>query len=265
MGDVDAPFGLAEYWPDWLKLGSGGYESRGFNKGDLVGCGNNVPEGKVSKMGRYLPWQVGPDWMNVGPEGHESRGFNMGGLAEELGGAIPQGAESMGLGAVPGMLEAESGFGPGVSEGMELPEGASLQDIANMMSREQVAAVIEEVRMALSGEHPQGEQLLSIVAQMFGPEFIQQIAQTFAAASGEGVSDGMSDSIPASLGNEQIAVSEGEYIFPAREVAALGNGSSNAGGRELDRMVQEIRAAATGSPDSAPPIDPRSFLGGSIA
>ena len=75
----------------------------------------------------------------------------------------------------------------------------------------------------------------------------------------------MSDSIPASLGNERIAVSEGEYIFPAREVAALGNGSSNAGGRELDRMVQEIRAAATGSPDSAPPIDPRSFLGGSIA
>ena len=390
-GGVDAPFGLAEYWPDWLKLGSEGYESRGFNKGGLVGYGNNVPEGKVSEMGvdwgtigevlggHFLPalgveqptwasfgsegreargFNIGglvdgssgadfggdqdslgstqplplmgnsppdwlnisdpssvdeergffmggmmdsaanadwrstmaagrneyPDWLKVGTtEGYESRGFNMGGLAEELGGAIPQGAESMGLGAVPGMLEESGGFGPGVSEGMELPEGASLKDIADMMSREQVAAVIEEVRMALSGEHPQGEQLLSIVAQMFGPEFIQQISQTFAAASGEGVqgvqgvgeergfntgglaSDGMSDSIPASLGNERIAVSEGEYIVPAREVASLGNGSSNAGGRELDRMVQEIRAAATGSPDSAPPIDPRSFLGGSIA
>lgn len=206
-----------------------------------------------------------PAWMQVGTrEGYQSRGFNMGGLADELGGAVPQGAEAMGLGAVPGMLEESGGFGPGVSEGMELPESASLKDIADMMSREQVAAIIEEVRMALSGEHPQGEQLLSIVAEMFGPEFIQQISQTFAAVSEQGVSDGMSDSIPASLGNEQIAVSEGEYIVPAREVASLGNGSSDAGGRALDRMIQEIRAAATGSPEAAPPIDPSDFLGGSI-
>ncbi|HHZ81555.1 MAG TPA: hypothetical protein EYN64_02360 [Flavobacteriales bacterium] len=258
--------------PDWMNVGPGGYEERGFNIGGLVDGSSGADfGGDGDPLGSTQPPPLmgnsPPDWLNISDPStvDEERGFNMGGLAEELGGAIPQGAESMGLGAVPGMLEESGGFGPGVSPGMELPEGASLKDIADMMSREQVAAVIEEVRMALSGEHPQGEQLLSIVAQMFGPEFIQQISQTFAAASGEGVSDGMSDSIPASLGNERIAVSEGEYIVPAREVASLGNGSSNAGGRELDRMVQEIRAAATGSPDSAPPIDPRSFLGGSIA
>jgi hypothetical protein len=50
----------------------------------------------------------------------------------------------------------------------------------------------------------------------------------------EGRGDGQSDSIPAML-------ADGEYVFDADTVAALGNGSNKAGAQVLDKMRQSIR------------------------
>ena len=50
----------------------------------------------------------------------------------------------------------------------------------------------------------------------------------------EGAGDGQSDSIPAML-------ADGEYVFDADTVAALGNGSNKAGAEALDKMRQNIR------------------------
>jgi YD repeat-containing protein len=50
----------------------------------------------------------------------------------------------------------------------------------------------------------------------------------------EGEGDGQSDSIPAML-------ADGEYVFDADTVAALGNGSNKAGARMLDEMRENIR------------------------
>jgi len=50
----------------------------------------------------------------------------------------------------------------------------------------------------------------------------------------EGKGDGQSDSIPAML-------ADGEYVFDADTVAALGNGSNKAGALTLDKMRQNIR------------------------
>lgn len=50
----------------------------------------------------------------------------------------------------------------------------------------------------------------------------------------EGKGDGQSDSIPAML-------ADGEYVFDADTVAALGNGSNKAGAAMLDKMRQSIR------------------------
>lgn len=50
----------------------------------------------------------------------------------------------------------------------------------------------------------------------------------------QGEGDGQSDDIPAML-------ADGEYVFDADTVAALGNGSNKAGALQLDRMRQEIR------------------------
>jgi hypothetical protein len=62
-----------------------------------------------------------------------------------------------------------------------------------------------------------------------------------------GRGDGRSDSVSGVvLGRgramDAVAVSDGEYVIPADAVSALGRGSSDAGARKLDRMVEETRA-----------------------
>jgi len=65
-----------------------------------------------------------------------------------------------------------------------------------------------------------------------------------------GPGDGVSDSIPASIGNRQPArLADGEFVVPARIVSEIGNGSTEAGARKLYQMmdrVQNARAKTTG-------------------
>jgi len=58
-----------------------------------------------------------------------------------------------------------------------------------------------------------------------------------------GPGDGVSDSIPASIGNKQPArLADGEFVVPARIVSELGNGSTEAGARALYKMMARIQA-----------------------
>jgi hypothetical protein len=58
-----------------------------------------------------------------------------------------------------------------------------------------------------------------------------------------GPGDGVSDSIPASIGNKRPArLADGEFVIPARIVSELGNGSTDAGARELYKMMARIQA-----------------------
>jgi hypothetical protein len=65
-----------------------------------------------------------------------------------------------------------------------------------------------------------------------------------------GPGDGVSDSIPAQIGNKQPArLADGEFVVPARIVSELGNGSTEAGARQLYKMmdrVQNARGKTTG-------------------
>ena len=57
-----------------------------------------------------------------------------------------------------------------------------------------------------------------------------------------GPGNGTSDSIPASIdGHQPAALADGEYVIPARLVSELGNGSTQAGARQLDAMMQRIQ------------------------
>jgi len=63
----------------------------------------------------------------------------------------------------------------------------------------------------------------------------------------QGPGDGMSDNIPATIGGKQPArLADGEFVVPADVVSALGNGSTEAGARELHGMMDRIRGAAHG-------------------
>jgi hypothetical protein len=66
----------------------------------------------------------------------------------------------------------------------------------------------------------------------------------------KGPGDGVSDSIPAVIGDRQPArLADGEFVVPARIVSELGNGSTEAGARKLYAMmdrVQKARGKTTG-------------------
>jgi len=67
----------------------------------------------------------------------------------------------------------------------------------------------------------------------------------------KGPGDGVSDSIPATIGakNQPARLADGEFVVPARIVSELGNGSTDAGAKKLYAMmdrVQKARGKTTG-------------------
>jgi len=59
-----------------------------------------------------------------------------------------------------------------------------------------------------------------------------------------GPGDGVSDDIPAMIGQKQQArLADGEFVVPARIVSELGNGSTEAGARQLYAMMDRVQKA----------------------
>jgi len=60
----------------------------------------------------------------------------------------------------------------------------------------------------------------------------------------KGPGDGVSDSIPATIGGKQPArLADGEFVIPARIVSEIGNGSTEAGAKKLYAMMDRIQGA----------------------
>jgi hypothetical protein len=60
----------------------------------------------------------------------------------------------------------------------------------------------------------------------------------------KGPGDGVSDSIPATIGDKQPArLADGEFVIPARIVSEIGNGSTDAGAKKLYAMMDRIQGA----------------------
>ena len=58
----------------------------------------------------------------------------------------------------------------------------------------------------------------------------------------KGPGDGVSDSIPAQIGRRQPArLADGEFVVPARIVSELGNGSTDAGAKQLYAMMDRVQ------------------------
>jgi len=77
----------------------------------------------------------------------------------------------------------------------------------------------------------------------------------------KGPGDGMSDNIPAIIGKKQPArLADGEFVVPADVVSHLGNGSTDAGAKQLYAMMDKIRAARTGTKKQGKQINPRKYM-----
>jgi hypothetical protein len=142
-------------------------------------------------------------------------------------------------------------------------QGGGLADIA-AASAPQAAppmnekAIVEGTIAAVQGKIPeeQAAPILAAFVQAYGEEALRKLVDDVqsgrAPQGGEGPvrgpGDGMSDMIPARMddGSSDVLLSDGEFVIPADVVSGLGNGSTDAGAAELDRMMGRVREARTG-------------------
>lgn len=109
---------------------------------------------------------------------------------------------------------------------------------------------IREARDAAAAQKAQVDRNTSMNANMASGGIASLGGYSDGGRLTRGPGDGVSDSIPASIGGRQPArLADGEFVVPARIVSELGNGSTDAGARRLYDMmdrVQRRRATTTG-------------------
>jgi hypothetical protein len=77
----------------------------------------------------------------------------------------------------------------------------------------------------------------------------------------KGPGDGMSDSIPATIaGRRPARLATEEFVVPADVVSHLGNGSSDAGAKQLYAMMDKVRKARTGTKRQGREINPGKYM-----
>ena len=77
----------------------------------------------------------------------------------------------------------------------------------------------------------------------------------------KGPGDGVSDSIPASIeGKRPARLADGEFVVPARAVSELGNGSTEAGSKQLYAMLDRIAAKRKSGKGLAYNANPKKLL-----
>ncbi len=163
-----------------------------------------------------------------------------------------------------GMIRSlENTFGP-----IRLAEGG----IATLMQDEPPPSggnekdVVNEAVKAIKGESPNPEIALATFLTAYGEDALRDLVdkvesgemdETAAMSEGQlrGPGDGMDDLIPATIEGEQdVLLSDGEFIVPADVVSGLGNGSSDAGARALEEMMDRVRTSRNGSSEQPPQV-----------
>jgi hypothetical protein len=137
----------------------------------------------------------------------------------------------------------DQGANPGgLLNATNLSTGSAQQNASILRDLPQLAFGHGPTIAALSNSvRPQGYKRGGLAHHQ--PEFITGTTGHYVKGKG----DGQSDDIPAML-------ADGEYVFDADTVAALGNGSSDAGAQRLDEMRKAIRKhKRAASIDKIPP------------
>jgi len=165
------------------------------------------------------------------------------------------------LGEKRDMKKPPVGYRPGFDpEFMYFAEGGEVQ-------RPNDKQIIGDAVDAIQGTHPDPERALGLFVATYGDDALRDLVSRVRSGEFEdnaqvtegmveGVGDGMDDMIPATLEGEQdVVLSDGEFIVPADVVSGLGNGSTDAGAESLYDMmdrVREMRTGMTEQPDQVP-------------
>ena len=141
-------------------------------------------------------------------------------------------------------------------------QGGGIVDIAGAMApggQMNEKDIVEGAIAAVEGRIPeeQAAPILAAFVQAYGEEALRSLVDDVrmgrSPQGGEGPvrgpGDGMADMVPAEMrdGSSDVLLSDGEFVIPADVVSGLGNGSTDAGAAELDRMMGRVRQERTGS------------------
>lgn len=92
---------------------------------------------------------------------------------------------------------------------------------------------------------------------------LELLAEELGAKPIKGEGDGMSDSIPTTIGGKQPArVANEEAFVPPDVVKKLGGGDTERGAKKLYAMMDRIRKARTGTTEQGKQINPEKFMPG---
>jgi len=149
-------------------------------------------------------------------------------------------------------------------EAMGYQEGGPIDMMQDPLTQEVIKFILGE---------SDNEDIIMMFVNKYGTEQFQMLrstilkqaagnpdAQTEGLIQGNGNS-GMADDLPMNIGKfADAAVSQDEYIIPADVVSMLGDGSSDAGSKQLDGMLDRVRMAKTGGKTQAAPLNPEEVM-----
>ena len=202
-------------------------------------------------------------YAGVSDEAFENPGFGEDGM----GSSFAQG------GLVPGSMNQPQKRYFGIYKQGGPVRSYALGENVDAIEAEQVQQnpIVVEAVAAITGNHPNPEAAIMQFVKIYGQEALVALRDEIVAeasseerqASGlgalSGPGTGLSDDIPAEVQDrgmsEPAALSVGEQVVPADVVAMLGDGSTEAGSRKLDNMVDEVRMQKTGTKQQAGPLD----------
>jgi hypothetical protein len=163
--------------------------------------------------------------------------------------------------------EETKGQGGGYRDGADEDQSSSVQQyvaggptevlpMGGMSEQPMQDPLIQEVIAFLMGDS-ENTEVVEMFVDKYGNETFMALREMILNPDGtkqtEGLiagvgNGGMDDDLLGSIGNkEKIAVSQDEFIIPADVVSGLGDGSSNAGSKELYAMMDRIRQKRTGT------------------
>ena len=155
------------------------------------------------------------------------------------------------------------GYRPGIDPEMPYFTYAQGGEVQKPNDKEIISDAVD----AIKGTNPDPQRALALFVATYGDEALRDLVGRVRSGEFddnaqvtegmvEGVGDGMDDMIPATLEGEQdVVLSDGEFIVPADVVSGLGNGSTDAGAKSLYEMmdrVREMRTGMTEQPDQVP-------------
>ena len=242
--------------------------------------GGLYPQGMIDKTQYATPTQrpVSAEMVDAAPAYERSNPMLMaegGQIPISLQGSVNLNPNNMASRAFSGAANSGPGMGP---QGQISPGGpggigaAQLAVLPRTMAEGGIAGILEAARaqgytpMEYDQIYGRGNALQDMQAAMKRAKYASGGISSLGGYSDggrmlKGPGDGMSDSIPGVIAGKQPArLADGEFVVPADVVSHLGNGSTDAGAKQLYSMMDKVRKARTGKKKQAPAVKANRYM-----